>query len=280
MIPLTLFLQQPRPAFARVSLGACLIVLSWLPPAAVAAGNAPADGWRIGERAALFLPPGTDPGQVPPSLALVAPPHPDGPLPAGWTLRPEFSRTAEGKTRAVLAVPEGTSLYGEGEVTGPLLRNGTHATLWNTDNGAYKTDGGRRLYQSHPWVLGVRPDGSAFGFLADTTWRAEIDLTHGIEFTSDGPAFPVIVLDEASPQEVVRGLAGLIGTLPLPPRWALGYHQCRYSYFPDARVRQVADEFRARRLPCDVIWMDIDYMDGFRDFTFDPHRFPRSPCNE
>ena len=123
-------------------------------------------------------------------------------------------------------------------------------------------------------MLGVRPDGSAFGFLEDTTWRAEINLEHGIEFTSNGPAFPVIVLDRASPQEVVRGLAGLIGTLPLPPRWALGYHQCRYSYVPDARVRQVADEFRARRIPCDVIWLDIDYMDGYRIFTFDPRRFP------
>ena len=86
--------------------------------------------------------------------------------------------------------------------------------------------------------------------------------------------FPVIVLDRASPQEVMRGLAGLIGTLPLPPRWSLGYHQCRYSYDSDARVRQIADEFRARHIPCDTIWMDIDYMDGFRIFTFDKNRFP------
>ena len=242
-------------------------------PAVFAADESPYSG-RIGEGTALFLPPGMTPGQMPPSLALVAPPHPDGPLPGGWTLRPEFSRTAEGKAQVALPVPPGTSLYGEGEVTGPLLRNGTHTTLWNTDNGGYGMDGGRRLYQSHPWVLGVRPDGSAFGFLADTTWHAEINLEHGIEFTSDGPACPVIVLDRASPQEVMRGLAGLVGTLPLPPRWALGYHQCRYSYVPDARVRQVADEFRARRIPCDVLWLDIDYMDGYRIFTFDPARFP------
>ena len=72
----------------------------------------------------------------------------------------------------------------------------------------------------------------------------------------------------------MRGLAELTGKMPLPPKWALGFHQCRYSYYPDARVRQIADEFRKRKLPCDVIWLDINYMDGFRIFTFDPKLFP------
>ena len=56
-----------------------------------------------------------------------------------------------------------SSLYGGGEVTGPLLRNGQYIKLWNTDTGAYGVDGGKRLYQSHPWVMGVRRDGTAFG---------------------------------------------------------------------------------------------------------------------
>ena len=277
ILPATRF--QP---FVRALLAAVWCLFPWMAPIDAVAGEpaqvSPAPelpfAGRIGEGTALFLPPGMTPGQMPPSLALSAPPQPHSPLPDTWTLRPAFTRTAEGKTRILLPVPEGTSLYGEGEVTGPLRRNGTRITLWNTDNGAYQHDDGRRLYQSHPWVLGVRPDGSAFGFLADTTWRAEINLKYGIEFVSDGPACPVLVLDRASPQEVMRGLADLIGTLPLPPRWALGYHQCRYSYVPDARVRQVADGFRARHIPCDVLWMDIDYMDGYRIFTFDPQRFP------
>ena len=72
----------------------------------------------------------------------------------------------------------------------------------------------------------------------------------------------------------MRGLAELTGHMPMPPAWALGYHQCRYSYYPDARVREIADTFRAKNIPCDVIWMDIDYMNGFRVFTFDPKNFP------
>ncbi len=243
--------------------------------ALVSSAHAAGFAGEIADGTALFLPDGLSPDHLPPSLALVAPPKARGPLPVTWTLHPEFSPSADGKSRVTLSVPTGTSLYGEGEVTGPLLRNGTDTVLWNTDNGAYAHDKGRRLYQSHPWIMGVRPDGTAFGLLADTTYHAEIKLTDTlIDFTSDGPAFPVIVVDRPSPQDVMHSLAGLIGTLPLPPRWAIGYHQCRYSYEPDAKVRRIADEFRAHRIPCDVIWMDIDYMDHFKIFTFDPKKFP------
>ncbi len=130
------------------------------------------------------------------------------------------------------------------------------------------------LYQSHPWVLGVRADGSAFGVFADTPGKVVVDLRDGIEFRAQGAGFPVIAIERESPQDVLRSLATLIGTMPMPPRWALGYQQCRYSYFPDSEVVRIAAEFRRRDIPCDVIWMDIDYMDGFRSFTFSPAHFP------
>jgi alpha-glucosidase len=209
-----------------------------------------------------------------PSLALVAEPKELHLLSADWSLKPDFF-VEESKNCACIKVPKDSSLYGTGEVTGPLLRNDKSITLWNTDNFAYKKDNGRRLYQSHPWVLGVRADGTSFGVLFDTTWKAELTTNSGeIVFKSDGPAFRVIVIDRDSPQAVMRGLAELIGKMPLPPRWALGYHQCRYSYYPDARVREIANEFRNRKIPCDVIWMDIHYMNGYRIFTYDPQRFP------
>jgi alpha-glucosidase len=227
----------------------------------------------MGSGLSVFVPDGYDPGQTP-SLALKAEPAERGPVPAAWSLRPVFE--IDGKqARASVAVPAQTSLYGGGEVSGPLLRNGHNITLWNTDSPGYKVDGGRRLYQSHPWVLGVRPDGSAFGVLFDSSWKAELATNSDrIHFHSQGPPFRVFVIDRESPQAVLRGLAELTGTMSLPPRWALGYQQCRYSYTPDARVREIADTFRRKKIPCDVIWMDIDYMDGFRVFTFSPKAFP------
>jgi len=225
-----------------------------------------------GNGIALFLPADLPLDRMPRSLCLLDRPKPTGALPASWTVVPAFS-FGDRLTRATLAVSDGTSLYGTGEVVGPLLRNGRRVTLWNTDNFNCLDADGQRLYQSHPWVLAVRPDGSAYGVIADTTWRTEIDLNGKIEFTSEGPAFPVIVIDRESPQAVLRGLAELTGKMPLPPSWALGYQQCRWSYYPDSRVREIAEGFRARKIPCDVIWMDIDYMDGFRVFTFDPKGF-------
>lgn len=227
----------------------------------------------IGDGIAMFLPQGL--AAYPVSLALAQPPVSQGALPSNWAIRPLFSRS-NGKTRVTVAVPEGSDLYGTGEVTGPPRRNGRSIELWNTDNFGYADAdaAGRRLYQSHPWVLGVRKDGSAFGVIFDTTWRAELRTDRAIEFSSDGPLFPVIVIERATPQAVLQGLAGLTGKMPLPPRWALGYQQSRWSYFPDTEVRRIADEFRKRRIPADVLWMDIDYMDGFRVFTFSPRHFP------
>ena len=227
----------------------------------------------VGEGIAEFIPKGYDAEKIP-SFAVDGEPEETGNLPEGWQLFPEFYLD-NGKAGASLEVPEGTSLYGGGEVTGPLLRNGTTIKLWNTDSGAYSVDNGTRLYQSHPWMMGVRTDGTAFGILFDTTWKAVLSSTdEKIDLKSEGIPFRVFVIDRESPQAVVRGLAELTGTMPMIPRWALGYHQCRFSYQPDSRVIEIADGFRSRQIPCDAIWMDIDYMDGYRIFTFSPEKFP------
>ena len=73
---------------------------------------------------------------------------------------------------------------------------------------------------------------------------------------------------------MVERYTALTGRMPLPPRWALGYNQCRYSYYPESKVRFIADNFRAAQIPADVIWLDIHYQDGYRPFTWDPARFP------
>jgi alpha-glucosidase len=207
-----------------------------------------------------------------PSLALQRPRPAFGPAPEAFPVWPDF-RNVQGRHAAWIDIDAGTSLYGTGEVAGPLLRNGHRTTAWNFDAYGYD-ERTPHLYQSHPWVLAVRSDGTSYGVLADTSHRCHIDLTGGILFVADGPAFAVIVIERARPQEVVQALADLIGPSPLPPLWALGYHQCRYSYTPDRRVREVASEFRRRNLPCDVIWLDIDYMDEYRSFTFSPVEFP------
>ena len=221
---------------------------------------------------AVFIPANYDASCHQPSPIFVQELVPTAALPHDWRLKPVFSQR-EGKQIATIHVGEGVDLYGTGEVTGPLKRNGRKISLWNIDTPAYGVDGGSHLYQSHPWVMGLRADGSAFGIIADNTWRQTISTYQDVVFESDGPAFRVVIIERPNVQQLMQALADLTGHMELPPLWSLGYHQCRHTYYPDGRVMEVADLLRKHQIPSDVIWMDIDYMDGYRIFTFNPDGF-------
>ena len=222
---------------------------------------------------AVFIPANYDASNHQPSPVFVKELGFQGGIPTDWHLKPVFSQR-DGKQIATIHVGDGVDLYGTGEVTGPLKRNGRKISLWNIDTPAYGVDGGTHLYQSHPWVMGLRSDGSAFGIIADNTWRQTISTDQDVVFESMGPAFRVVVIERPDVAQLMRALADLTGHMPLPPLWSLGYHQCRHTYYPDGRVMEVADLLRKHQIPSDVIWMDIDYMDGYRIFTFDPDGFP------
>jgi alpha-glucosidase len=115
----------------------------------------------------------------------------------------------------------------------------------------------------------------------DNTFRSNIDVGHTsqglLSFGADGGELDYYLIDGPDPKRVIQRYTEMTGRMPMPPRWALGYHQCRYSYFPESRVRYIANSFRERRIPADVIWLDIHYLDGYNPFTWDPERFPDPP---
>ncbi|XP_071704756.1 uncharacterized protein [Rutidosis leptorrhynchoides] len=212
-----------------------------------------------------------------PSLSFVDPKQRDIPIMSDHKL-PSFvpiSEHVSGQQIVLFEFPAGTSFYGTGEVSGQLERTGKRVFTWNTDAWGYGS-GTTSLYQSHPWVLAVLPNGEALGILADTTKRCEIDLRKECTVKIIAMShFPVITFGPfPSATDVLASLSHAIGTVFMPPKWALGYQQCRWSYESASRVREIAKTFRDKGIPCDVIWMDIDYMDGFRCFTFDQENFP------
>lgn len=210
--------------------------------------------------------------KLPPSLSMETEPVVLGPASGPFAVYPEFFE-AGNRQVAYIDIPDDVSLYGTGGIAGSLLRNGKSTEAWNTDAYGWGI-GNPSLYQSHPWVLAVRPDGTSFGVLADTTYRCRIDLTIDILFAAEGPPFPIYVFEGDTPQEVITRLTDFIGRIEMPPLWALGYQQSRYSYGSELEATHLAYQFRVRDIPCDVIWFDIDYMDGFRIFTFDSFNFP------
>ncbi len=174
------------------------------------------------------------------------------------------------------SMPPGERYYGLGDKAGPMDRRGRAFSLWNTDAYGWQesTD---PLYKSIPFFLGVR-GGKAYGVFFDNAYRSSFDFgkeTDGIlSFGADGGDLDYYFLAGPAPKTVVSEFAALVGRAPLPPLWSLGYQQCRYSYYPEARVREVAKTFRDKKIPADAIYLDIDYQEGNRPFTVSASSFP------
>ena len=170
--------------------------------------------------------------------------------------------------------------YGFGEKAfAEMSRNGKFIVNWNTDTFSYLV-GTDPVYQSIPFFYAVR-DGKAYGLFFNNTFRTWFDMGASVpsrySFGSDGGELDYFVFTGGkarSPKKVLEDYANLTGKTPLPPVWALGNHQSRWSYFPEKRVREIAEGFRTRKIPADVIHLDIDYMNGYRVFTWDKSRFP------
>ncbi|HVF51754.1 MAG TPA: TIM-barrel domain-containing protein [Pyrinomonadaceae bacterium] len=172
--------------------------------------------------------------------------------------------------------------YGFGEKALPTARQGHVMAMWNTDTYAY-APGLDPIYESIPFLIALR-QGRAYGLFFDNTHRTYFDMGKSAPerytFGAAGGDLNYYVFTggaERLPKTVVADYTKLTGRTELPPVWSLGYQQSRYSYFPEARVREIARNFRERRIPADVIHLDIDYMDGFRIFTWDKTRFPDPP---
>jgi alpha-glucosidase len=175
----------------------------------------------------------------------------------------------------VKTMPPDEHYYGFGEKTGPLSKRGTRMVMWNSANiYTTKTD---PMYQSHPFFLAVR-GGRSYGLFFDNTYKSVFDMGKSdpgrYSFAAAGGEMNYYVLAGPGPREVLTRYGSLVGTMNLPPLWGLGYHQCRYSYKTATRVREIRDGFLKNNIPVDAIYLDIHYMDGYRDFTFDPQRFP------
>lgn len=178
-------------------------------------------------------------------------------------------------------LPPTAHVYGLGQKTTRLDKRGLAFSLWNTDPQFYHP-GTDPIYSNIPFFLGIN-NGHGYGLFWDTPARARIDFgvtTPGITHFQAEVAPPTgrelryYFFYGPRLTDVLDRYTELTGRMIMPPLWALGYHQNRWSYYPDSRVRQIAAEFRARRIPCEAIHLDIDYMDGFRCFTWHPERFP------
>lgn len=179
------------------------------------------------------------------------------------------------------SIGETERIFGAGERMGFLDKRGKRYLNWNTDDPFIRetTD---PLYQTVPFIVRMRPDGRCTGLFHDYPGVSWMDLDAHAEnrvrlhqaedrlslFLCPGPAMP----------EVIQQYCSLTGTMQLPPKWALGFHQSRYSYMDETEVRNLVSGFRSRGIPLDAVYLDIHYMDGYRVFTWNHEAFPDPPA--
>jgi alpha-glucosidase len=168
--------------------------------------------------------------------------------------------------------------FGLGDKAGSFDRRQQAFTLWNTDVGPQESTD--PLYKSIPFFLAIR-EGRSYGLFLDNTWRTWFDFgkqaRNAYSFGAEGGPLDYYLIYGPTPKQVVEAYAYLTGTPPLPPLWALGFQQSRYSYFPASQLREIANRLRTDKIPSDVVYLDIDYQDRKRPFTVDTVNYPNFP---
>jgi alpha-glucosidase len=166
--------------------------------------------------------------------------------------------------------------YGLGEKAARLDKRRGYFVNWNSDTPGY-TEGKDPIYQTIPFYIGLQR-GAAYGIFFDNSYRSYFDFGRSSQqrawFGAEGGELNYYFFYGPSIKKILGRYADLTGYMPMPPMWALGNQQSRWSYYPDTMVEEVARQYRERDLPLDVIHLDIDYMLGYRVFTFDRARFP------
>jgi len=184
----------------------------------------------------------------------------------------------DGCARLSLGVRSGERFFGFGETPGGLDKRATRLRLRTCDP-ELATRG--PLYVAIPFFLGLAPGPSgaaARGVLLEAFGPSNFDVAatraDRVVMETHAGGIDVTIFPGPEPRDVVRRFTARVGRTPLPPLWALGHHQSRWSYANERAVRRLAQEIRRRRIPTDAIHLDIDHMDGFRVFTWHPQRFP------
>ncbi|MFH4969292.1 glycoside hydrolase family 31 protein [Gaetbulibacter sp. M240] len=172
---------------------------------------------------------------------------------------------------------EGESYYGLGDKPVDNNLKGKRFENWVTDSYAYGKDTDP-IYKAIPFYTALHHK-KAYGIFFDNTFRSFFDFCQErrniTSFWAQGGEMNYYFIYGPEMSEVVANYTDLTGKPhELPALWTLGYHQCKWSYYPESKVKDIAKKFRDLKIPCDAIYLDIDYMEGFRCFTWNKEYFP------
>jgi alpha-glucosidase len=191
------------------------------------------------------------------------------------------------------------AIFGLGEKTGHQNRKGRDFTLWNNDvldpNSAREITAGlpegdprgdRMSTEYDPYYVSIPffyhqgyPTGAMAGSFVDNAYRGGYEFSHKEEYRVHfaGGQYTEYIFAGPRMPEILTAYTWLTGRTAPPPLWSLGYHQCRWFDYTQEAVEGLAQRHRDEGIPCDALWLDIDYMDGYRVFTWNTDSFPDAP---
>jgi alpha-glucosidase len=194
-----------------------------------------------------------------------------GELPSGI----EVSFSDQGGFALQLRLSDGEGVVGLGQRMGPVNCRGNAYRLFSTDCPVH-IPSIRSMYGTHPFMIILRD--SPLGVFVDAPGEIIVDVgcskRHEVQVRVPGRGCNLVVIEGESLKQIVSRYMSLTGSAYIPPRWAFGYHQSRWSYPDESTVRDIAGKLREHDIPCDVIHADIHYMDNYKVFTVDSKRFP------
>lgn len=174
-----------------------------------------------------------------------------------------------------ISLEEDDAVFGLGEEMGPLNKRGRIYEMYNIDDPDHSPSK-TRLYSAFPVFQIVSPDKS-LGFFIDHPGYSKFDINFHSEkemkIEVEGLGFNLYLLG-GTPEKIIKKLISLTGKPAMFPVWSLGYQQSRWSYPDETTVKELAKTFREKDIPCDVIYLDIDYMDNYKVFTWNNNSFP------
>jgi len=205
-------------------------------------------------------------------------------------------RSQDGEWRVRRSKTSKDTILGLGEKTQPFNHNGRRVSMWNTDVLAPASDGSVRVHDNpdspltptndhfDPYYISINlhyhlphnhPELAAASFI-DCGYKLNYDFTDArtYEIHGEGGQLTEYVFAGPSIKQILQRYTELTGRMSPPPLWALGHHQCRWHDYEERDVNRLARTYRRKELPCDTLWLDIDYMDEYRVFTWNEEKFP------
>ncbi len=161
----------------------------------------------------------------------------------------------------------GERIYGLGEKNGSIDRVGGLFRMWNSDKPCYQVHEDP-LYKSIPFFM----SSEGYGIYFDNTHKTAFDFTAGEDgyysFSAPGGDMVYYFIYGPSLKQILTAYTELTGKAIMPPSWAFGFAQSRGLLTNESLTREIADGYRKRQIPCDIIYQDIGWTEHLQDFEW------------